>query len=89
MTIEARKLINQITRIESDALLKYLEAIFAQFADKQSEIVLQFAKPMRKQLKIEDLIKEQNYKGPNLERLEKIIDEIAIEEPIEDLLKMI
>jgi hypothetical protein len=89
MTIEARKLINQITRIESDALLKYLKDIFAQFADKQSEIVLQFAKPMRKQLKIEDLIKEQNYKGPNLERLEKIIDEIAIEEPIEDLLKMI
>ncbi len=91
MTLEARKykLINQITHIESDAVLKYLEDIFAVLADEQREQMLQLIKPMRKTLSVNDLIKEQQYDGPNKERLEHIIKEIDIEEPIEDLLKMI
>ncbi len=91
MTVEARKyqLINQITRIENDAVLKILEDTLAKVAAEQDSVIFKLAKPMRKQMLIEDLIKEQNYAGPNKESLEKIIDEIDIEESIEELLKMI
>ncbi len=44
------------------------------------------AKPLRKTLDIETLKKEQNYQGANKEKIERIIQEMAIEEPIEVLL---
>ena len=39
--------------------------------------------------KIEQLMKEQNYKHPTKEELDNIIKEANIKEPIEELLKMI
>ena len=46
-------------------------------------------KPIREKLDIETLIKEQNYKGADKKGIDNLIDEMAIEEPIGDLLKMI
>lgn len=47
------------------------------------------AKPLRDELRVEDLISEQNYKHPKSGELEEIIKEANIEESIEDLLEMI
>jgi len=36
-----------------------------------------------------EIIKEQNYKGADKKGIDNLIEDMAIEEPIEDLLKMI
>ena len=43
-------------------------------------------KPMRKHVTAEQLMKEQNYTGTNWDRVHKLVDDLAIEEPIELLL---
>ena len=45
-----------------------------------------FLKPMRKHVTIEELAKEQNYKGTDWDKLNAIARDMAIEEPIELLL---
>lgn len=45
-----------------------------------------YLKPMRKHVTIEELIKEQNYKGTDWDKLNAIARDMAIEEPIELLL---
>jgi hypothetical protein len=42
--------------------------------------------PIRKHVTAEQLMKEQNYTGTNWDRVHKLVDELAIEEPIELLL---
>ncbi len=44
-------------------------------------------KPIRKTVTIEQLATEQNYKGFDNEKANKIIKDLALEEPIEELLK--
>ena len=44
---------------------------------------------MREELDIEQLKLEQNYKGFNKEEVDQLIKEIDIQEPIEDLLRMV
>ena len=45
-----------------------------------------FIKPIREHATIEELIKEQNYKGTDWDKLNAIAREMAIEEPLELLL---
>ncbi len=46
-------------------------------------------KPMRPKLVLEDLIKEQDYKGMNTERMNKIIKKMDINEPVDVLLSQL
>lgn len=50
------------------------------------ENIRALVKPLRKTLDIETLKKEQNYKGANRQKIQQLIEEMAIEEPIEVLL---
>ena len=43
-------------------------------------------KPLRKKLSISDLKKEQRYKGINPARLNRLIDDLDVQEPVETLL---
>ena len=43
----------------------------------------------RKSITIEDLKKEQNFKGINREEFDQLVREIDIQEPIEELLAML
>lgn len=45
-----------------------------------------FVKPMREKTVLEDIIREQGWTGADKKRLRLLIDELAIEEPIEELL---
>lgn len=47
------------------------------------------AKPLRKKMDIEELKREQNYKGANKVKMQKIVAELAIEEPLELLLSQL
>lgn len=53
------------------------------------EPIKHLIKPMPKRLNIDMFIKKQNYKGANKKIIDSLIVDMAIEEPIEDLLKMI
>ncbi|MEZ4963241.1 MAG: hypothetical protein R2830_25695 [Saprospiraceae bacterium] len=46
-------------------------------------------KPLRKQITLEEILAEQNFRGFNREEIDKIIAEIGLEEPLEDLLAML
>lgn len=43
-------------------------------------------KPLRKKLRIADLKKEQNYQGLDQARLDKLIHELDVQDPIDQLL---
>jgi hypothetical protein len=70
MNLEARKLklIKEISEVESEVVLKKLEALLE--AVRQQEKLLKLAKPMRKMTNLEKIAKEQGYKA-NVEKLRK------------------
>lgn len=90
MTLEARKyqLIQKITHLEDEASVSRLEVVFKMLAE-ELDILNKVAKPMRKQLSIEELVEEQNYKGINKDKFKRLVQDMAIEEPLEELLAMI
>lgn len=90
MTIEAKKyhLIEQITAIQEEALLNRLEAVLQEASDT-NQILLQLAKPMRDKLDINELIKAQDFKGVDKEKMNRLIEEIALDEPIEELIEAV
>ena len=90
MTLEFRKinLIKLILGLDNELIFSKIENVLNQ--DEDGDLgLMNLMKPMRENLAIEELIREQNYMNPTEEELEKIISEVKIEEPIEELLKMI
>jgi hypothetical protein len=51
-------------------------------------IISQVTKPKRATLTVEDLIKEQKHKGFDRVGFDKLVAELAVEEPIEELLTL-
>lgn len=90
MGIEARKykLIEQLMTVSDEAMLKNLENLFNTYLDSVKSIK-HLIKPTSEKLDIDALIKEQNYQGADKKIINSLIEDMAIEEPIEDLLKMI
>lgn len=92
MPLEALKLelIRKIMDEQDETKLHAVEAtLAAAHQSDQEEMLRRIAKPVRRKLDIEELKREQNYSEPNEERLEYLIKELAVEEPLEELLKMI
>ena len=89
-TIDNRKiqLINALTNIEDDFLIQQLESLLLK---KQSKKLLleKLAKPRRAKMDIETLKKEQNYQGFDRVKFDKLVREINLQEPIEELIAMI
>jgi hypothetical protein len=89
MNLEARKLklIKEISDVESEVILKKLEALLE--AARQQEKILKLAKPLRKTTNLAEIAKEQGYKA-NVEKLRKYKgiwqDE---EESLEELLNLL
>ena len=90
MGIEIRKykLIEQLMEVSDEDTLQNIEHIFSTYLNRVKSIK-HLIKPTREKLNIDELIKEQNYKGADKSIIDNLVDEMAIEEPIEDLLKMI
>lgn len=91
-TLNERK-INLIVRItkldEEDAVRKIeetVELIEKQPTEKQLEMLGKLAKPIREKLDIEELIKEQNWKPIDREEFDRLVREIDIQEPLEQLI---
>jgi hypothetical protein len=90
MTVEAKKykLIKKITDLQDEDVLNKLELLLKQYS-KGNSILMQIVKPIREEFDIEQLKKEQNYQGFDKEEVDRLIKEIDIQEPIEELLKMV
>lgn len=90
MTIEARKhqIIEQITDIQDERLLKRIELLVKQYIESAQKVA-HLTKPMRRNLVVEKLVKDQGYQGIKKKKLDQLIEAIHIEEPIEDLIAMV
>ena len=90
MNLEARKykLISQITHLQSEVDIAQLEIIFKNMTGN-NDLLKKLAKPMRDKLDINQLIKEQGFNGVDRKKFDALIKELAIQEPIEELLDSI
>lgn len=83
-----QQLIQRISKIREEKQLLMLEQYMENLQQKEIELNTIF-KPSKKTLTVEKLIEEQNYKGINKEKIDKLIDEMDIQESLEDLLAML
>ena len=90
MNIELRKykIIEELMKISDENVLVKLEMMLKNYMANQ-ESIKYLVKPMRTTLDIDVLIKEQKYQGADEAFIDGLIDEMAIETPIEELLKML
>ena len=90
MTVETKKykLIEKITSLQDEEVLNKLELVLNEYS-RGNLILMEIVKPIREKLDIEQLKKEQNYQGFDKEEVDRLIKEIDLQEPIEELLKMI
>ncbi len=83
-----QQLIQRISKIREEKQLLMLEQYIEKIQQKEIELNTIF-KPSKKTLTVEELIEEQNYKGINKEKIDKLIDEMDVQESLEDLLAML
>ncbi len=90
MTVQSRKykLLQRIEAVEDESMIHHLEDVLDQLL-AEGKTLAALNTPMREHLDIDELIREQNYKHPTKEELDKIMQEADIQEPIEVLLNMI
>jgi len=87
--LDSRKyrLIQAIMDMEDEAMLAKFEGLIA--ADTDVELLEKMMQPTRPHVTVAELVKEQNYKPIPREEFYQLADELDIQEPIEDLLKML
>ena len=78
----------KIVKVSDEKILSDLEQMFQTYLDS-IEAISHLVKPMREKTDIDILIKEQNYQGADKQFIDNLIDEMAIEEPLEELLSML
>lgn len=90
MTLEAKKyeLIKLITGLDDEVLINKLEALLNQLSE-DNKTLLSISKPIKDKLDIDKMVKNQNYTPPSKDELDKIINEIDLEESVEELLESI
>lgn len=86
-------LIVQITHLDNEESVRQVEDFVSYLkkrpTEKQLEMLKRLAKPMRKKLDIDELIKEQNWKPSTQEEIEKLIKKIDFQIPLEELIREI
>ncbi len=76
----------QIKSIQNEETLEAVNSMLKELSTKQ--LIHQITKPKRENLTVEDLIKEQNYKGFDRIGFDKLVAELAVQESIEELLTL-
>ncbi len=91
-TLSERKinLIVHITKLDKEDAVRKIEETVESLEPhptaKQLKMLEKLAKPMRKKLDIEELKREQNWKPIDRKKFDKLVKEIDIQEPIEQLI---
>ena len=83
-------LIVEITHLDDEKSLRKIKTAIDEVKNRptreQLELLEKLAKPMREKTDIDELIKEQNWKPVNREEFDKLVKELDIQEPIEQLI---
>ncbi len=89
MTIEALKyeLFAKIVSIQNEADLQRVKEMLESLS-KDNDLLYRIVKPVRGKITIEDMIKEQDYKGFDRNAFDKLVIEMDIQDPIEELLAL-
>lgn len=90
-TIDSKKvrLVNKITSVQDEALLDLLEKIFDSAPVADSAVWAKVVKPIRQHQTIEDMEREQNFRGFDRAGFDKIIEELDVQDPDSQLLKLL
>lgn len=83
LIIEISKLRKEESLQQVKHLVEYLEK---RPSKKQSEMLKKLAKPMRKKLDLEELKREKNWKPIDRKEFDRLVKELDIQEPLEQLL---
>ncbi len=54
-----------------------------------NKMPLELLEPMEEKIDLEKILREQNYRGPNKRRFKRLVKELNIQEPVEDLLALL
>jgi hypothetical protein len=86
----ARKydLIDKIVHLQNNYVLEEIETLL-RVVDKQviaDNALKNIFKPIKKKIDLEDIKREKGYKGVNRKRFDRLIKELNITEPLQDLL---
>jgi histone H3/H4 len=76
----------QINNIHNEKVLENIREFLKSLST--DAVILQVTKAKRETLTVEDLIKEQKYKGFDRLGFDKLVAELAVQEPIEELLAL-
>ena len=87
MTIEKLKyeILAEIVKTNDEAILNSIKEMLLKVSS-ENDLFNRIVKPTREKITVEDLIREQNYKGFDKEKVDKLIKEMDIQDPIEELL---
>ncbi len=89
LTHRKYELIQQIILIQSETSLNKLEQEVEMLKQRESQLWTSIVKPSKPKLSLEEMIIKQSYTPPTQNAFFSLADEIGIEEPLEDLLKML
>jgi hypothetical protein len=77
---------SKIEQLKDDVSLQQIEALLNSIFESL-EFASSAIRPVRAQISVEEMVKEQNFTGINRPEFDKLISQIDIEEPLIDLLK--
>jgi len=81
-----KRIISKIDRLENDFALQQIEKVLNAIFESK-EVAGDVIKPVRKQISVEEMIKEQNFMGINRQVFDDLIGKIDIQEPLSELLQ--
>jgi hypothetical protein len=89
MTIETLKyeLVAKIVSIQNKEDLQRVKDMLESLS-KDNDLLYRIVKPVREKLTVEEMIKEQNYRGFDRNAFDLLISEMDIQDPIEELLEL-
>ncbi len=89
MTIETLKyeILAKIVSIQNEAVLQQVKELL-ESVSKENALFYRVVKPIKEKITVEDLIREQNYKGFDRLAFDKLVIELDVQDPIEELLSL-
>jgi len=81
-----KRIISKIDRLENDFALQQIEKVLNAIFESK-EVAGDVIKPVRKQISVEEMIKEQNFIGINRQVFDDLISKIDVQEPMSELLQ--
>jgi len=87
LNLDSRKqqLIQRIVQIKEEKHLLILEQYMTDIEQENIDFEAIF-KPAKKTITVEELIEEQSYTGIDKAKMDRLIDEMDVQEPLEDFL---